>query len=224
MAIKRKASMSYAMASFRPAKSRKVLFKARRRKQIVKGPVKPVRELNYVDVAAKDLALTEVGSTQANALILLNGIAEGDDNTDRNGRKAKIVSSQLQLSLKPSTFAGDAIDLRVVLIWDNAPNGALPTWNDVFEPATAAIEATLARPLVNNSARFTILTDDKGMVSGSSGGTNAQYPKRYAYFTRTCVCIRITSQQSVWQVGTRTLQVDQLGYSISRNNRRYRVD
>jgi len=168
MAIKRKASMSYAMASFRPTKSRKVLFKARRKRQVIKGPIKATRELNYVDTVKQAVSIQSGTVTGVVNGLLLNGIAEGDDNTQRNGRKVKIISDRLQFTCEPGTLVFAGLTVRVVSVWDNqkSASGNVPLFSDIFDMSVQT-DPTVALPLVNAQNRFTILNDDKGWISGN---------------------------------------------------------
>jgi len=115
----------------------------------IKGPVSGPRELNYVDTAITNKAIALAGGT----VTLCNGIAEGDDNTERNGRQATIVSAQFHGQVvTPAAHAGQLG--RVLLVWDNAPQGVVATIADIF-----ASDSSYSFPLVSNEKRFTILAD-----------------------------------------------------------------
>lgn len=191
MAIKRKAPMSYAMAYSNPKKARKVLFK-RRRKQVIKGPIKASRELNYVDTIKQGVSLQTGGATQGVLLgLYLNAIAEGDDNTQRNGRKVKIVSDRLQFSCQPGTLAVDGLTVRLVTVWDNqkSASGNVPLFTDVYDMSTQT-DPTVALPLVNAQSRFTILNDAKGWINGNNLPLGPIPPRiaRYVVFLIDTIC------------------------------------
>jgi len=117
----------------------------------VKGPVGNRQEVNYVDTTVSSTALSTAGT-----IALLNGITEGDVNTNRNGRKCVMKSVQIHGTLNAS--GGTNVDEpRAVLIWDNAPNGVLPAITDIF-----TADNVYAFPKIDNSARFTILKDMHG--------------------------------------------------------------
>lgn len=132
----------------------------------VKGPIQPRKELKYVDVANANYDI----QSGAGVLTLLNGIATGDDNTTRDGRQATMKS--LHVVGKVTANQGSAIPAvwRMLLIWDNAPNGAAPVVTDILTADTSA-----SFPLVNNANRFTILRDCRYPVAAISTTATSSY-------------------------------------------------
>ena len=140
----------------------------------VKGPVTGSKELNYVDTS-----LSTTITANGTGVIHLNGIQEGDDNTERNGRKAMMKSVEIDYLFDYAASASNiARAARFALVWDNAPNGTLASYADIFASSTDAT----AKPLVNNQARFTILRDipihcppvnfTAGVITDASAGNN----------------------------------------------------
>jgi len=121
----------------------------RKRTVPVRGAIVPRRELKYSDIASTTYALDTTGS-----VTLLNGIAENDDNTNRTGRQA------MMRGVGVAGFAGVLAGAttiqrgRVLLVWDNAINGALPAVTDILSAATAN-----SFHKVDNESRFTVLAD-----------------------------------------------------------------
>jgi len=153
-----------ALASFGPLargykKARQVV---RRRKAYIKGAIRPVKEYNFVNTLSTVVPGTVNTFVGASTAILLNGIAEGDDNTERNGRKVNIVSVDCKI-LHNGAAVSQPTTVRTVLIWDNNSQGVAPLTGDIF---TNLSSNWLNAPFnVDNENRFTILYDRRIMLS-----------------------------------------------------------
>lgn len=115
------------------------------------------RELKYKDIVQ---GLTAISATTTQ-VVLLNGIAQGDDNTNRDGRQACMQAVQLRFRLANVYGTPPTLQtiIRLVLVWDNAPNsGTIPTLADIFDTSTALTTDNV--PKIDNANRFTILKDD----------------------------------------------------------------
>jgi Satellite tobacco necrosis virus coat protein. len=163
MAPKRKMAFGPMAGGFKKYKAPAL----RRRKAFIKGPVRPVKELNYVNVQSNVNTVTVGGQSGGpnGGGILLNGIAEGDDNTDRNGRKAKMVSVDCTTNFD-GTVVGIATTYRSMLVWDNDTQGAAPAISALLTNlATNWLNAPIN---VDNENRFTILSDKRVSLSTGS--------------------------------------------------------
>jgi len=120
------------------------------------------QEKKFVDFNFDVFEVVQVGSS--NSIVSLNTIAEGSSNQQRIGRKALMLSLYLQLQVvvdAASTFVNTIV--RMVVLWDKQPNGALPTWANVLNlPGTGnnAVEM-LAPNNLSNSKRFDTLIDKR---------------------------------------------------------------
>lgn len=132
---------------------KKPSFKSKRVSRI-KGGIIPREELKFVDTVLTATA----GSafyTAAGVVTLLNGIATGDDYTTRDGRQATMRSVHVRTVVVNSGVSGASGGIaRTMLIWDNAPNGALAAVADILASVSAS-----AFPKVDNQQRFTVLRD-----------------------------------------------------------------
>lgn len=117
----------------------------------IKGRINRKNETHFIDVAQATYASDTTGTVTA-----LNLIAEGNDNTNRLGRKAfmRSVSVKGFTSLQSSNGFLPAQQSRALLVWDNATAGALPAITDIL---TSVSSSAFVNP--NNVARFTILHD-----------------------------------------------------------------
>jgi len=109
-------------------------------------------ELKTVDVtpASANLSVTA-------GFVLLNGVAQGTDFTNRIGRKTHMKSIYLRFSLYPnnanSAPGGDFV--RVIVFYDCQSNATAPVVGDVLQFSTSYLS-----PLnLNNRDRFKILHD-----------------------------------------------------------------
>jgi len=132
----------------------------------VKGAIAPAgKELKYNDLVDANYAADTTGS-----ITCLNLIATGDDNNTRDGRQVTIKSVQIRGIVTPVDTTTLPTNARVLLVWDNAPNGAAAT---IAQILTAVNSQSF--PLVNNQNRFTILRDMQFPVGGMSDTATQTY-------------------------------------------------
>jgi len=137
--------------AYKKTKSVPMVALRRNRAPRIKGAIRPVPELKYVDVGVQDYTADTTGS-----VTLLNGVAIGDENTQRDGKQITVKSVQINGIARPETTSNGALLGRVMIVWDNAANGALAAAGDILETVNST-----SFPDVNNSQRFTILSDTK---------------------------------------------------------------
>jgi hypothetical protein len=161
---KRMASASFGPLAKGYKKARQVM---RRRKTYIKGAIRPKEELNYINLAGAMTTTTVGGQPGAGAFACLNLIAEGDDNFERNGRKASMRKVDVSVD-----FDGPAValpvNIRALLVWDNDTNGVLPVVSNLFTALGGSATWFDAPIEINNENRFTILADRKTMLSGGN--------------------------------------------------------
>lgn len=106
------------------------------------------QELRFIDTS-----LSTVNVTTTPTFILLNGMAPGDNNGNREGTSIMMK----MLSLKFSMYAGDTAGnvFRVVIIYDKQPNGAQMPEADVF----ASVGDPTSLRFWNSRQRYTFVYD-----------------------------------------------------------------
>lgn len=104
---------------------------------------------------------------------LLNGIARGDDISERIGRKVMIKS--IQLSIKNNVIGGTGVDQchRVMLVLDNQTNAAALTIAQVLSSS-----GTMYYRNLENRARFRILFD-KFFTMNATGESGSMVNYKY---------------------------------------------
>lgn len=138
------------MKRARKFESERVMAKVvRNRAPRIKGAIRKTNELKFVDTASALYGVNTTGSVTA-----LNLLAVGDDYNTRDGRQVTIKSVQLHGMVFPEDNTTSTIKGRVMLVWDNAPNGVLATIAQILTTADG-----VAFPLIDNAQRFTILVD-----------------------------------------------------------------
>lgn len=133
------------------------------------GDRQPVVEQNFIDVAAASYAADTTGT-----VTLLNGVAQGDDNTNRKGRQVAFTSVSIKGFLTPVDGSIATTFCRMIVVWDSAPNGVAPVITDLLTASTS-----LAHMQLNNRARFKILADEQltiGTVDTTATTTYALAP------------------------------------------------
>jgi hypothetical protein len=136
--------------------------KARQPPNAIRGAVHPKQEMHFVDISGASYVADTTGT-----VTLLNSIAQGSDNTNRLGRECVIRDVAIRGFEVPTSSSIQPQATRLVLVWDNAPNGAAPAITDVLTAANP-----WSFPNVNNIARFTILHDEL-FVLGTTQATGA---------------------------------------------------
>lgn len=142
-----------------------------------------------------DTALTIVGpviattGTNADAFVL-NLVRAGTASYNRVGKKIYLQAVRLkgnaQYNIAPAATTLNTVNavLRMVLVWDKQPSGALPTFDTIFGTTVqAGTEASnvLAPLRYDNMDRFQILKDETvssnsgAVVTGGTGNIYAQY-------------------------------------------------
>ena len=119
-----------------------------------------VRQLINVEFKKKDTTGDDVAVTQAGAVVLLNGIAEGTDFNERVGRSIKIQSLLAKVAITQNSLDSGTVGAicRVMLIIDKKPAGGAPTVNDILD--ASGTSQYLAPRNLNNRNRFVILRDE----------------------------------------------------------------
>jgi len=123
-------------------------------------------ELKSVDVFLNGEDLSSTGS-----VILLNGIARGDDISERIGRQVTIKSIEINGFVKPKApEAGvEPETVRIMVVYDRQTNGAALQVAQVLASAAPAANRVIVPKNLENRDRFLILRDMKfGLAAGES--------------------------------------------------------
>jgi len=109
-------------------------------------------ELKTIDVTTTSISPVAV----AGATVLLNGVAQGSDYTNRIGRKTVMKSILFRANIYPvgGTQSPLGATIRIMLVYDKQTNGALAAVTDILNAATYLQPTNL-----NNRDRFKILMD-----------------------------------------------------------------
>lgn len=132
-------------------------------------------EKKYIDNASAIYQVNQTGS-----ITLLNGCSTGTDNTNRIGRKFINKSVYIRGYVAPEyDFSGQAAiavtaqQARMLLVWDEQPQGNTPAITDILVEALPSSQLNL-----NNRDRFRILADevfDFGPALSIQTATQAQF-------------------------------------------------
>ncbi len=102
-----------------------------------------------------DSTLAGAGTPTTGFIVLLNGVAAGDDINERNGRA--ILNKYIDVVYKCGTDGSSGVHLnsfRVIFFYDRSPNGVLATVADVLSTASLFSPRRL-----DTASRFNILYD-----------------------------------------------------------------
>lgn len=135
-------------------------------------PGRSSKEHKYVDVASGNYNADTTGT-----VTLLNGVAQGDDNNQRQGRQVNFTSVSIKGMLQTESQATSPCFCRLIVVWDGATNGAAPLITDLLVASTS-----LSHNNLNNRARFKILLDEQYALGGlitTATQTYAESPTIY---------------------------------------------
>lgn len=140
-------------------------------KPSIKSVQKQVNNLkrNVFDLHLTTFELEADPSSTTYSIYLINGIAQGDDVSQRSGNSIRM----LNFKFRYNAIAADSSNaVRVMLIYDNNPNGALPAGADLFQNYATALTDNFASFIrFDNRKRFKTLYDKVHCVS-TSGPAN----------------------------------------------------
>jgi len=122
-------------------------------------------ERKVIDVGAN----TYADVLYTGQLVLLNGVAQGTDFTNRVGRKVQMKSVQLRGSVFPNSTSHVAGRWDLYLILDMQANAAAPNVTDIISANTGSNSFIN----LNNRDRFKVLVHRFGFVGAASGGDTA---------------------------------------------------
>nr|QXP07673.1 MAG: putative capsid protein [Arizlama virus] len=106
------------------------------------------------------------------SVLLVNGIARGDEIFERTGRQIVMKSVELRWQVASTTTTGIAQTCRIMLVYDRQANGAAPTILNVIRGAADGFLPHQPRNL-ENRRRFTILYDRTFVVGPQGTSTTA---------------------------------------------------
>lgn len=128
------------------------------------GPsLRAPQERKVIDIAP----FTDTVTGAAPAVYLLNGVATGDDFTDRDGRRIMMKYLFFRWSVNKNNAATIGGNFRLSIVYDKQANGAAPAYTDIF-----AANAALSHTNLNNRSRFQILYNEFVCLQDSQAATN----------------------------------------------------
>lgn len=101
-----------------------------------------------------DIGHTNYGASTTAVFTLLNGIAVGDDITNRDGRRVHLKSLFIRGFVGPEDSNTTFQLARLLVVYDKQANGGTPVTTDVLNTATATAPMNL-----NNRERFKVILD-----------------------------------------------------------------
>jgi len=114
------------------------------------------------ELFSNDIATATYVADTTGAIVLLNGVAQGDDINNRHGRRIQNKSVHIQGFL--AAVDATTVDslCRLMVVYDKQPNGVALTIADVLTAVTAS-----AFNKLDNRDRFVVLADKKIPLGGT---------------------------------------------------------
>lgn len=164
------------------------------------------KDIKAVDVAGGSLAVNTTGT-----VALVNGIAQGAAPYQRIGREIAQRSLLLRFQLTYLRTAANQEHARVLLVYDRAPNGVLPTFADVIQSTDSAgvsSNTVYSNQNLSNANRFLILRDwSLNLMMDSGAPANGVWTAKYDdqdlwRFSSDRVFIKLGGMRSVYSGAT----------------------
>lgn len=141
--------------------------------------VRRVKRVSSTERKGVTFAKTATVIPTAADLNLVNGIATGSDIDTRDGRQVSMTQITGQVYVYPNIAAAGPCAMHFYLVKDKSPNGALPSFSDIFDAATIPHV-----PRQDAKHRFTIMKSwSKHTTYDSVTGLNEMSP---IYFDVKC--------------------------------------
>lgn len=129
----------------------------------------------------------------------VSGIAQGTALSQRVGNKVLLTSFQIKgcVGNAPTQLATwEALNIgartvRIVVVYDHAPNGAAPSFSDIYDQSGSSVYWPFANRVPANMERFTVLMDENHVQL--SGGPNGFTFEKYVKMSLPCVFNNTTS-------------------------------
>lgn len=122
-------------------------------------------EQKVIDTAQASYSMDSSGT-----VVLLNGVATGTDFTNRIGRRVTISSIQIRGIIRPTDLGTNPQCVRLMLVYDTQPNGALPAVGEVVQNLNGTTMLNL-----NNRDRFKVIMDKQYAIGGISDTATQAY-------------------------------------------------
>jgi len=155
----------------------KIISTGAGRQQMIMGPAATFQptssEIKAIDIAETNYVFRDPNS--ASAIYLLNGIQTGAGFYNRVGSRIEMKNLQLNGFLGPNSAATSTTptNLRVLIVYDRQPTGALPVISDILQDRDqlgAASTGGLSHINLDNRDRFSILRDMRWAVPTVTAG------------------------------------------------------
>ncbi len=174
----------------------------RRRPQTFGARVKKIinrsKELKFKDLDTNSSA--PIGGT--GLVVLISGIAEGDDSLTRDGEIAEIASIELKVKIQGDPDAILGGDSRILLVRAvKNVEGVLPTIGEILES-----DSSFAYPNQNNRGDFKIFLDRTVIQQAPDRATTAKL-SYFEYFKRFTTPLKLT-----WDGGGATIADTERGH------------
>lgn len=133
---------------------------------------------------------------------LLTGIPESDDTQARQGRSIVAKELEVRLNFYSATAATTSQTVRVFVIKDNSPNGAVPGVAGLFQGGAQSVNGLPV--LDQNQGRFKWLFDETFVLSTLSGGSDAKVLAinlkldHHIYYVGTAGATTAAGQGTLW--------------------------
>ena len=154
---------------------RDAAFQVARRSALIPGPNLAQRglALSEGELKAVDTNVTQAADTTG-GVVLLSGIARGDDINQRAGREVTLRSIECRFLCKATAGTGIDQQQRLLIVYDRQSNGAAPTVAGFLSPSNVQSPRNL-----ENRRRFKVLYDRYYQLSASGESGSEKVFKFY---------------------------------------------
>lgn len=150
---------------------KKVKDAERRRKVRMPAAMQP-------ELKSYNAAFNQTSVSSSTQYTLINAVSEGDDLTNRNGRRYQVTQLEYDynVAISAANYAtleaaqAQPISGRVLIVYDSQTNGAAPTINTILDQGSGTgINIQSGHRNMSYSQRFKVLVDEKYVLNNGSG-------------------------------------------------------
>lgn len=123
---------------------------------IVKRAVSSMAERKWVDTGFQTAEIYD--SFSGTMFLTVNGIAQGDGQSQRIGKEVTLTSVQVEGCFMPQNELVEAQRVRMLLVWDESPNSTAATIDQILQ--TSGPNAAFAFMNLSYRQRFRILAEE----------------------------------------------------------------
>ncbi|AXH76245.1 MAG: coat protein/nuclear export [Cressdnaviricota sp.] len=140
--------------------------------------VEEIKRIAYSTAETKHEGTTFTNDLDVPTLQLLNGVAQGDTGTTRDGNRITMSSIEIRGNAYPGISTDDINRGVLVIVLDRQPNGLAPNLGEIYDVSSGTIDPVIALRNDRFLERYKILYREDFVLGfkANTGGGGTWYP------------------------------------------------